>query len=105
MQISTGLLARANDRGHTGIDTGRQLRVGAWRVMGEHLVRHLPAVVVHRGLIARAVRHPVPWIGGSVRRTDDRRGYHQADDQKLDHYVNVTVGNTLGWWIVSVGCS
>ncbi len=77
-------LTRSNNRGHAGIETARQVRVGA-RPVGEHLVRHLPAVVVHRRLVARAVRHPVPWIGGGVRRTDHRRGYHQAGDHELDH--------------------
>ena len=77
-------LTRPEDRGRAGIHATRQVRVDA-RPVGEDLMRHLPAVVVHRRLVARTVRHPVAWIGGGRRRPEDRRGYHHAGDHELCH--------------------
>jgi len=49
----------------------RDIRISARCVVGEDLVWHRPAVVVHRGLIARAIGDELIRIGGGVWGTDE----------------------------------
>ena len=55
-------------------DPGRSADSGSGRIpVGELLVRHRPAVVVHRRLIAGAVGDEVCWVGGGLRGPIERR--------------------------------
>ena len=71
---------------------------------GEDLVGHLPAVVVHRGLVARAVGHQVLRVGRRVGVPQRlQRRPRAGTPRRIASSLNGTAGNTLRWWINTAG--
>ena len=81
---------------------GRQARTLV-ALVGEDLGWRRPASAVHGGLVARAVRHEIGWVGARRRgRANGQPGGDRQRDQQLSHPFEDTRG-ILTWWSVTNG--